>query len=132
MLNTKNGYATNFTITCTKPLEHLELDMYNGNMSCHCVGVFTEAGNNTEIEFAESVEVKKLIMKPFAKTYLKKQREQYISDLRKAQESKVISHKNPSTVKRSALGFALLIQFCSYYYICISLFLVSLSNFSSA
>lgn len=84
----KNGYATNFTITCTKPLERWEFDMDNGNMSGHWVGVFTKAGDKIEIEFTESVEVKKLIMKPFVKTYLKKQQEQYISDLRKALESK--------------------------------------------
>lgn len=84
----KNGYETKFTITCTKPLERWEFDMENGNMSGHWVGVFTKAGENTEIEFTESVEAKKLIMKPFVKTYLKKQQAQYISDLRKALESK--------------------------------------------
>lgn len=84
----KNGYETTFTITCTKPLERWEFDMENGNMSGHWVGVFTKAGEKTEIEFTESVEAKKLIMKPFVKAYLKKQQAQYISDLRKAVESK--------------------------------------------
>lgn len=80
----KNGYETKFTITCTKPLERWEFDMENGNMSGHWVGVFTKVGENTEIEFTESVEAKKLIMKPFVRAYLKKQQAQYIADLRKA------------------------------------------------
>lgn len=84
----KSGYETTFTITCQKPIERWEFDMENGNMSGHWVGVFTKAGEKTEIEFTESVEAKKLIMKPFVKAYLKKQQAQYISDLRKAVESK--------------------------------------------
>lgn len=84
----KNGYQTTFTITCWEPLERWEFDMDSGNMSGHWVGVFTRAGENTEIEFTESVEAKKLIMKPFVKAYLKKQQEQYISDLRRALSGK--------------------------------------------
>ena len=84
----KSVYATKFTITCTKLLERWEFDMENGNMSGHWVGAFTKVGENTEIEFTESVEAKKLIMKPFVKAYLKKQQAQYISDLRKALSGK--------------------------------------------
>ncbi len=84
----KSGYATKFTVTCTKPLERWEFDMENGNMRGHWVGAFTKAGENTEIEFTESVEAKKLIMKPFVRAYLKKQQARYISDLRKALSGK--------------------------------------------
>ncbi len=84
----KSGYETVFAVTCLKPLERWEFDMENGNMSGHWVGAFTKAGENTEIEFTESVVAKKLIMKPFVKTYLKKQQERYISDLRRALSGK--------------------------------------------
>ena len=46
--------------------------------------VFTEKDGQTEIEFTEDVTAKKLIMKPFVKGFLKKQQEQYVSDLRNA------------------------------------------------
>ncbi len=86
--NDKSGYATKFTVTCSRPLERWEFDMENGNMRGHWVGIFTKSGENTEIEFTESVVAKKLIMKPFVKSYLKKQQAQYIADLRRALSSK--------------------------------------------
>lgn len=81
---TKDGYATTFTITRTEPYKRWEFDMENSNIKGHWTGVFSEKGGNTEIEFTEEVTVKKVIMKPFVKTYLKKQQELYISDLKKA------------------------------------------------
>lgn len=81
---TKDGYATTFTITVTKPFERWEFDMENDNIKGHWVGVFSDQNGQTEIEFTEDVTAKKLIMKPFMKGFLKKQQKLYISDLRKA------------------------------------------------
>lgn len=81
---TKDGYATTFTITVSIPFERWEFDMENSNMTGHWIGVFKGKGSKTEIEFTEDIIAKKLIMKPFVKSYLKKQQEQYVSDLRKA------------------------------------------------
>lgn len=81
---TKDGYPTTFTITKTQPFKCWEFDMENSNMKGHWTGIFTEKGDNTEIDFTEDVMAKKVIMKPFVKLYLKKQQELYISDLRKA------------------------------------------------
>ena len=81
---TKDGYATTFKITVQEPCKRWEFDMENSNMKGHLTGIFTEQDGETEIEFTEDVTAKKLIMKPFVKAYLKKQQEQYISDLRKA------------------------------------------------
>ena len=81
---TKDGYATTFTITVIQPYERWEFDMENSNMVGHWTGVFKGRGGQTEIEFTEDVTAKKLIMKPFVKGFLKKQQEQYVSDLRKA------------------------------------------------
>lgn len=80
---TKEGYATTFTITVTEPCRRWEFDMENDNMKGHWIGVFTSKGEETEIDFTEDVVAKKIFMKPFVKAYLKKQQEQYISDLRK-------------------------------------------------
>ncbi|MFQ9847271.1 MAG: polyketide cyclase [[Clostridium] leptum] len=81
---TKEGYATTFTITVAEPYKRWEFDMENGNMKGHWIGVFTQKGEQTEIDFTEDVTAKKTIMKPFVKAYLKKQQSQYVSDLRKA------------------------------------------------
>ena len=83
---TKDGYATTFTITASVPFERWEFDMENSNMAGHWIGIFKGKGGKTEIDFTEDVTAKKLIMKPFVKGYLKKQQEQYVSDLRKALE----------------------------------------------
>ena len=81
---TKDGYATNFTITAKEPYKRWEFDMENDNMKGHWTGVFTKKGEETEIDFTEDVTAKKLFVKPFVKAYLKKQQAQYISDLKKA------------------------------------------------
>lgn len=81
---TKDGYPTTFTITRTDPYQRWEFDMENSNMKGHWTGIFIEKEGNTEIDFTEEVTVKKIIMKPFVKSYLKKQQELYISDLRRA------------------------------------------------
>ncbi len=81
---TKEGFSTTFTITVSEPYKHWEFDMENSNMSGHWVGFFSEKDGNTEIVFTENVTAKKLIMKPFVKSFLKKQQSQYIADLKKA------------------------------------------------
>ena len=81
---TKEGYATTFTITAAEPFKRWEFDMENGNMTGHWIGVFTQIGEYTEIDFTEDVTAKKIFMKPFVKSYLKKQQAQFISDLKTA------------------------------------------------
>lgn len=78
---TKDGYATTFTTTVVEPYKRWEFDMENSNMKGHWTGIFTERDGQTEIDFTEEVTAKKYFMKPFIKTYLKKQQAQYISDL---------------------------------------------------
>lgn len=58
--------------------------MENDNMQGHWTGVFSYNEGVTVIEFTENVTAKKLIMKPFVGTYLKKQQTKYIQDLRNA------------------------------------------------
>lgn len=81
---TKDGYATTFLITVTEPYQRWEFDMENSNMKGHWTGVFSQSGNGTEVEFTENVTAKKALMKPFVKTYLKKQQTAFISYLKKA------------------------------------------------
>lgn len=82
--HTKDGFATTFTITVTEPYRRWEFDMENDNIKGHWTGLFTQKGDETEIEFTEDVTAKKLFMKPFVKAFLKKQQSRYISDLKKA------------------------------------------------
>lgn len=81
---TKEGYATTFTITVMEQYQRWEFDMENDNIMGHWIGVFTQKGEQTEIEFTEDVAAKKFFMRPFVKAYLKKQQSQYVSDLKKA------------------------------------------------
>ena len=54
----------------------------NSNMKGHWIGIFISKGNETEIDFTEDVTVKKFFMKPFIKSFLKKQQTQFIIDLK--------------------------------------------------
>ena len=80
---TKDGFSTTFTITVKEPFSRYEFDMENENIKGHWTGIFTQNGNQTEVDFTEDVTAKKLFMKPFVKGYLKKQQARYIEDLRK-------------------------------------------------
>jgi len=81
---TREGYPTTFTVTRTELYQRWEFDMENSNMKGHWTGIFTEKDGHTEIDFTEEVTAKRAIMKPFVKSYLKKQQDLYIADLRKA------------------------------------------------
>lgn len=81
---TNEGYPTTFTITITEPYKRWEFDMENSNMKGHWAGIFISKGDETEINFTEYVRVKKFFMKPFVKSYMKKQQTQFVADLKKA------------------------------------------------
>lgn len=83
---TKNGYPTTFTITVVEPHKRWEFDMENSNMKGHWVGIFTSKDDKTEIDFTEQVTAKKFFMKPFVKSYLKKQQAQFVMDLKRILE----------------------------------------------
>ena len=71
---TKDGYPTTFIVTLVEPYRRWEFDMENSNMTGHWTGVFTDKGDETEIDFTERVEAKKWLLKPFVKLYLKSSR----------------------------------------------------------
>lgn len=81
---TKEGFPTTFTITVTEKYKRWEFDMENSNMRGHWIGAFGEIDGRTEIVFTEDATAKKWFMKPFVKIFLKKQQNQYITDLKKA------------------------------------------------
>ena len=81
---TKDGFSTTFTTTNIEPYERWEFDMENSNIKGHWTGIFTSKGNKTQIDFTECVTVKKIIMKPFVKSYLRKQQSRFVMDLKKA------------------------------------------------
>ena len=79
---TKNGFATKFTITATKPNKLWEFDIDNDNLKGHWTGIFYQGNGTTDIIFTEDVTAKKIFMKPFVKAFLKKQQKAYVEDLR--------------------------------------------------
>ena len=79
---TKNNYQTYFKITSNKKLLEYKLDFENSNLKGKWIGKFKEPSKGIiELEFAEEIEVKKLILKLLAKTYLRKQQKRYMIDL---------------------------------------------------
>ena len=81
---TEDGYTTTFTNIVTEPLKRWEFDMENTNIKGHWIGLFSQEGNVTIIDFTENITAKKLLLKPFIKTYLKKHQLTYVADLKKA------------------------------------------------
>ena len=78
---TRDGYSTAFTTTIFEPCSRWEFDMENDNMKGHWIGIFTQKGEETEVDFTEDVTAKKVLMRPFVKAYLKKQQAMYVEDL---------------------------------------------------
>lgn len=80
---TKDGYSTKFTVTLVEPYVRWEFEMENSNMTGHWTGIFTAKGDETEIDFTEQVKAKKWLLKPFVKSYLRKQQTQFVADIMK-------------------------------------------------
>ena len=80
---TKDGYPTTFTVTLVEPYKRWEFDMENSNMKGHWIGIFTAKADETEIDFTEQVKAKKWLLKPFVKSYLRKQQTQFVADIMK-------------------------------------------------
>ncbi len=53
-------------------------------MHGHWIGIFSNYNGETTIDFTEDVTAKKIFLKPFVKSYLKKQQSTYVADLKKA------------------------------------------------
>lgn len=81
---TKSGYPTTFTITAFEPCRRYEFRMENSGIQGRWTGIFTQAGEQTRIEFNEAVTAKNPLMRPFLKLYLKKQQARYARDLKRA------------------------------------------------
>jgi len=82
--HTREGYQTTFTITAFESHKRYEFDMENENMSGYWTGIFSVENGMTCLELTETVNAKKILMKPFVRMYLKKQQEIYLRDLKKA------------------------------------------------
>jgi len=80
----KSNYPTYFTITSKKKFEEYKFDIKNSHMEGKWTGLFKELDKGkVELDFTEEMEVKNILMKILAKSYLKKQQKRYINDLEK-------------------------------------------------
>lgn len=84
---TKDGFHTDFTITKKVMNQCYEFALSNKNMEGTWIGKFEAIDKTTKITFTENISVKNPIMKLFVKSYLKKQQNTYLSDLKKALEA---------------------------------------------
>ena len=78
---TKDGYITTFTTTRFEPYKRWEFDMENGNMKGHWIGIFTQTGEKTEVDFTEDVTAKKVIMKPSRDILLNEMNKRVLYDI---------------------------------------------------
>ena len=83
---TREGFPTQFTVTCAEPFQRWEFDLENANLRGHWVGTFARAAGGTALCFTETVEVKRWWMGPLVRGYLKRQQARYVEDLRRALE----------------------------------------------
>ena len=112
----KTGIATTFTITVCNPLERWEFDMENKNMKGHWVGIFKPKNGYVEIDFTENVSAKKFLLKPFVKTYLKKQQSTYVHDLGKALANSKLIDVSIIDYKEHSLGAGSEAEAAAYVY----------------
>lgn len=80
---TKNGYATNFTVTACERHCRWAFTMANGNMSGSWEGIFQVAEGGTRLTCTETVVAKHWWMRPFVPGYLKRQQKLYLDHLRR-------------------------------------------------
>lgn len=80
----KNNYPTYFTITSKEILKEYKFDIKNTNIKGKWIGIFKELDNgNVILDFTEEIETNSILMKLFAKPYLKNQQKRYMNDLEK-------------------------------------------------
>ena len=79
-----NGIETTFIVITMDKNKKYEIDFENDNVKGHWVGLFHLTTQGAELDMVEDVEAKKRYMKPFIANFLKKQRTQYIEDIRRA------------------------------------------------
>jgi len=80
---TKDGYSTTFTITDFMPRERYAFSIENDNIQGSWTGIFSSVDGKTVVDFTENVEAKRVLLRPFVKTYLVKQQKRYIRDLQR-------------------------------------------------
>ncbi len=84
---TKSGLCTEFIVTHKNQYQRWEFDLENALIKGHWIGTFSSNDWKTLIIFEEKVTAKKIILKPFMRTILKKMQREYIRDLKIALES---------------------------------------------
>lgn len=82
---TKNNFPTYFTITSKIDLKEYKFNIQNTNIKGKWTGKFEKLeSGNVLLDFTEEIETSNIIMKLFAKLYLKNQQKRYMKDLEKA------------------------------------------------
>lgn len=65
-------------------MKEYKFDLENSNIKGRWIGLFKELPNgNILLDFAEEIETSNIMMKLFAKSYLKKEQKRYFKDLEK-------------------------------------------------
>lgn len=79
----KDGIETYFKVTECIKNQCWSFEIENENIKGTWVGKFYSYGDKTTLDFTENIVSKKLILKPFIGSYLRKQQKLYFKDLKK-------------------------------------------------
>lgn len=77
----KNGTKTEFEIFLIQPNQRLELQFENDYISGQWIGLFSDQGAQTTLDFTELVRCKRWWIQPFVGKQLRRMQQQYIRDL---------------------------------------------------
>ena len=85
--HTKDGYVTAFMVTAAEPGKRLELDLENSHVKGRWMFTLASKADGTELRLTADAEAKQLTTRPvgksvFERTYLKKEQEQFVRDLK--------------------------------------------------
>ena len=84
METSKDNKMLMFYITKAEPYSLICFDMKNDVIQGQWTGKLSETEGKTILEMTEEVYTKKLLLKPFLNSYLKKQQNSFVEDLKKA------------------------------------------------
>ena len=79
----KEGVATHFTITVMETCRDYQFDLENANLRGYWRGLFTATEAGTQLELTEELTVKKALLRLVAGSYLRRQQQTYLDDLRR-------------------------------------------------
>ena len=79
-----SGFATRFTVTQRKECALWGFDIENDKLTGFWLGELRAVGDGTQVTFTELVRSKNPLLRPFVKSYLRRQQQRFTAELKAA------------------------------------------------